>query len=135
MNGMYMNTPNTRSAACSNAPTQFVARNPDITSGVVHGILTPEHIGTKFIAIAKYDITMFIVGTNMNGTNIAGFKTIGKPNNIGSFIPNIPGTNDILPRFFIRFDLQNNNIAITSDNVEPAPPNVANKSWNCWHII
>ena len=71
----------------------------------------------------------------MNGTNIAGFKTIGKPNNIGSFIPNIPGTNDILPRFFIRFDLQNNNIAITSDNVEPAPPNVANKSWNCWHII
>ena len=31
----------------------------------------------------------------------------------------------------IHIYLQNNNIAIINDNVEPQPPKVANKSWNC----
>ena len=33
-----------------------------------------------------------------------------------------------LPKSVIRLDLQNNNVAINNDNVEPHPPNVANKS-------
>lgn len=37
----------------------------------------------------------------------------------------------IFPNSVIRLDLQNNNIAIINDNVEPQPPKVANKSWNC----
>ena len=67
----------------------------------------------------------------MNGISIVGFNTIGKPNTIGSLIPKIPGTKASLPKSVIRLDLQNNNIAINNDNVEPHPPNVANKSWNC----
>ena len=72
-----------------------------------------------------------IVGTKINGIIIVGFNTIGNPNTIGSLIPKIPGTNDNFPNSVIRLDLQNNNIAIINDNVEPHPPKVANKSWNC----
>ena len=94
-------------------------------------MLIPEQIGTILRAIQKYEIMMFTVGTNMNGISIVGFNTIGKPNTIGSLIPKIPGTKASLPKSVIRLDLQNNNIAINNDNVEPHPPNVANKSWNC----
>ena len=72
-----------------------------------------------------------IVGTKINGIIIVGFNTIGNPNTIGSLIPKIPGTNDNFHNSVIRLDLQNNNIAIINDNVEPQPPKVANKSWNC----
>ena len=34
----------------------------------------------------------------------------------------IPGTKESLPKFVIRFDLQNKSIAITNDKVDPAPP-------------
>ena len=80
-------------------------------------------------------MTIFIVGTNINGASITGFSTIGRPNIIGSLIPNIAGIPDNFPSSVILFDLQKNNIAITNDSVDPAPPKVANKSWNCWHII
>lgn len=96
---------------------------------VVQGILIPEQIGTKFIAIAKYEITIFTVGTNTKGINNVGFNTIGNPKTIGSLIPKIPGTKESLPKFVIRFDYQNKSIAITNDKVDPAPPKVANKSW------
>ena len=50
---------------------------------------------------------------------------------IGSFIPNTPGKNDNLPICLILWLLQTIKIAIIKDKVEPAPPNVANISWNC----
>ena len=75
-------------------------QKPEITIGVVQGILIPEEqIGTKFIAIAKYEITIFTVGTNTKGINNVGFNTIGNPKTIGSLIPKIPGTKESLPKF------------------------------------
>ncbi len=74
---------------------------------------------------------MLMVGTNIKGISIIGFSKIGNPKIIGSLIPNTPGIKASFPSSLIRFDRQNKSMAINSDKVEPAPPKVANKSWNC----
>ena len=71
----------------------------------------------------------------MKGMRIIGFSTMGRPNTRGSLMPNTPGINASLPNSLIRLEWQNKSIAMSSDNVEPHPPKVANKSWNCWEII
>ena len=45
------------------------------------------------------------------------------------------GIRESFPSSVIRFDLQNKIMAIAKDSVEPAPPKVANRSWNCWQMI
>ena len=71
----------------------------------------------------------------MNGIRIIGFSTMGRPNTIGSLMPNTPGMNASLPSSLIRLEWQNNSMAINSDKVEPQPPKVANRSWNCCEIM
>ena len=78
---------------------------------------------------------MLTVGTTMNGMIMVGFSTMGRPKMIGSLMLKIPATRDSFPRELIRLDLQNSTMAITRDRVDPAPPKVANRSWNCWQII
>ena len=74
---------------------------------------------------------MFTVGTSMNGMSMSGFMTIGRPKMTGSLMLKMPGTRASLPSCLMRFDLQNSSIAMMSESVEPAPPKVANRSWNC----
>lgn len=65
----------------------------------------------------------------MNGINIIGFKTIGKPNMTGSLILNSPGAKlkfvmtlyGLLRRPTIK-------IAINRPNVAPVPPKFTNES-------
>ena len=78
---------------------------------------------------------MLMVGTSMNGIRIIGFNTIGRPNTSGSLIPKIPGINASLPNSLTRLERQKSSMAISRDRVEPQPPKVANRSWNCWEIM
>ena len=119
--------PSTIKKTCNTAPCQLLDKKPDITGGVVHGIIIPFVIGTKPILIVIYVIIIFIIGTNMKGINNNGFKTIGKPYITGSFIPNTAGSIDKLDNCFNLLDFDINTATINNDSVEPAPPNVANK--------
>ena len=71
------------------------------------------------------------VGTKINGIMSVGLRTIGIPNTIGSLIPKIPGISASFPNSVTRLDLQKANIAIINEIVDPQPPNVAKRSWNC----
>ena len=59
-----------------------------------------------------------------------GFKTIGSPYMTGSLIPKIPGTMEIFAMSFARRELQNKNITINSERVDPPPPNSAKNASN-----
>ena len=58
----------------------------------------------------------------MNGINITGFITSGKPKIIGSLTLNKPGIRPPLPTALTLSDLHINNISIASGRVIPVPP-------------
>ena len=126
-----MTTPMAIMIAWKIPPCHPEERNPEMIGGVVQGIMIPFVIGTIPIFITTQVTTILNIGTRMNGIAITGFKTIGSPKMMGSLIPKIPGNMDNLPSCLILDDLQKASIAIISDNVDPAPPYVAKRFWNC----
>lgn len=75
-----------RFTPCKITPRIPVVKKPLINIGVVQGIATPLVGGTNPMAIAMYVITHKTNGVMINGIAIIGFKTIGSPKMIGSFI-------------------------------------------------
>lgn len=71
----------------------FVAKNPPITGGVTHGGITVA-AGTSPVDVAKYATVTKTIGVRINGINITGFKTIGRPNIVGSLMLKTPGAID-----------------------------------------
>ena len=72
---------------------------PPIIIGVVPGGNTPIGFPTIPNCIDKYVIITVMIGINKNGIHIIGLKTIGNPNNTGSFILKILGARLNLPNF------------------------------------
>ena len=87
--------------SCKVAACQPPIIKPDKIGGVVHGTDIAPNGGTNPYKIEKYVMIPDKVGTIKNGRNIIGFKTIVKPNKIGSLILNKPGIKDNLPNVFI----------------------------------
>ena len=72
-----------------------VAKNDSNNGGVTQATCCDTG-ATHPSTVAKYPIEIEITGASKNGMNMIGFKTIGKPNKIGSLMLKIPGPIDNL---------------------------------------
>lgn len=86
------------------APCHPPTINPEIIAGVLQGRVTPENGCIKPIAIEPYTTTAANIGTKINGRNITGFMTIGKPNTTGSLTLNSAGKAATFPKALYCFD-------------------------------
>ncbi len=74
-------------------------------------------------------------GTKINGKNMTGFITIGKPKTTGSLTLKRAGKAATLPKALYCLDLAAKIIATTKPKVIPDPERIKKESKNCWVTI
>src|SRR5699024_2855417 len=90
--------------------------------GVPAGKCVPLAIGNTPRRIVQYAKLEIIIGPKTTETNINGLSTIAVLKIIRSLIPNIAGSNDILPNVLYRLLFEKNNNKIANPIVAPEPP-------------
>ena len=113
---MNIKTPIARQIICTTAPIiELVAKNPDKTGGVVHGIATPVGYGHNPNFINSQVIRPNTGLDKTHGINSIAFMTTGAPNTTGSEIQKVAGKTATFPTPFNRLLFDTIKIAITND--------------------